>query len=303
MGVKLLLRAHPQKGGAGPAHHELIKRVLDELCCSLVRSDSWSVSCNLMKQGHGVVGSMGGPAAAGGGSSGLLRDMWAVAFRDSPELVYLLVRPEFKALECDIRMVRLIEKKLEYAKQMTVRLEGSTYTKGDLTLRLCAATQAIHSTQALLGYCLDLEYAPVSAMGAADGLVSEFVELLRQQLQLAGAAAAAAGGGALPGLQLEVIRPAFEKYGLMGQPYGRTHAAVAYNDLVVAMISSSAAAAQQAQQQTAAAAAQQAQQTQAAAGAATAAGTAAAQQGQAVPGQGAGGQPHAVHVKHQPIAR
>eukprot|EP00198_Chlamydomonas_reinhardtii_P008017 XP_001697354.1 predicted protein [Chlamydomonas reinhardtii] len=137
MGVKLLLRAHLQKGGAGPAHHDLIKRVLDELCCSLVWSDSWSVSCHLLKQGHGValipqVGSMGGPAAAGGGGAGGgLRDMWAVALRDSPELVYLLVRPEFKALECDIRMVRLIEKKLEYAKQMTVRLE------------------AIHSTQDL----------------------------------------------------------------------------------------------------------------------------------------------------------
>ena len=31
--------------------------------------------------------------------------------------------PPAQALECDIRMVRLIEKKLEYAKQMTVRLE------------------------------------------------------------------------------------------------------------------------------------------------------------------------------------
>ncbi|PNW76804.1 hypothetical protein CHLRE_11g476900v5 [Chlamydomonas reinhardtii] len=235
---------------------------------------------------------MGGPAAAGGGGAGGgLRDMWAVALRDSPELVYLLVRPEFKALECDIRMVRLIEKKLEYAKQMTVRLEGSTYTKGDFTLRLCTATQAIHSTQALLGYCLDLEYVPVSSMGAADGLVGDFVELLRQTL----AGAVAAAGGGVAGLQLDIVRPAYEKYGLMGQPYSRTHAAVAYSDLVAAMISSSAQQAQQAQQ--AAAAAQQAQQ-QAAAGAG-ATGQAGQGQGQ---GQGAGQQPHVVHVKHQPPA-
>ena len=61
----------------------------------------------------------------------------------------------------------------------------------------CATFSLCFLIQALLGYCLDLEYVPVSSMGAADGLVGDFVELLRQTL----AGAVAAAGGGVAGLQ------------------------------------------------------------------------------------------------------
>ncbi|KXZ48278.1 hypothetical protein GPECTOR_29g55 [Gonium pectorale] len=196
-----------------------------------------------MKQGNPLVGAMGGPgvAASGGG----LKDTWAVSFRESPDLLYLLLRPDFKVLECEASITRLLEKKLEYGKQMTIRIEGHTYSKGDFLLRLCTATQAIQSTQALLGHILEVEYLPVSSMSTADGMMGEMLDLLRQL-----AAAGGSGGG---GATLEIVKPPYDKYGLSGLPYGRCHAAVAYGELVVTLLSASSAAG-------AAAAAQQQQQ-------------------------------------------
>ncbi|GFR45709.1 hypothetical protein Agub_g7118 [Astrephomene gubernaculifera] len=259
MGVKLLIRTLPQKGVTGPSQYELLKRLVDELCPTPPsgRSDAWAVTCQLLKQGHALMAAMGGAGAAPGGG---LKDMWAVSFRDSPDQVYLLVRPEHKAIECDATIMRLLEKKLEYGKQMTIRLEGLTYSKGDFLLRLITATQAIHSSQALLGHCLEVEYVPLSSMQAAEGCMADFVELLRQHLLASGALGGLetlGGGGGRLGAQLELVKPSYDKYGLTGLPYGRTHAAVAYGDLVVAMLNTSAAAAQ-----AAAVAAQQQQQQQ-----------------------------------------
>lgn len=72
-----------------------------------------------------------------------------------------------------------------------------------------------------------------------------------------------------PPRRLDQIRPSYEKYGLVGPaPYGRPHAAIAYTDLLVHMLTSSAQqqqAQQQAKQAAAAAAQQQQQQAQSAA--------------------------------------
>ncbi|GLI65161.1 hypothetical protein VaNZ11_008613 [Volvox africanus] len=253
MGVKILIRSLPPKGVAGPAQHDLLKRLVDELCASQLagRLEAWSVTCQLMKQGHGLVGAVGGPAA--NATSGGLKDMWAVSFRDAPEMVFLLQRPEHKVLECEAAMMRLLEKKLEYAKQMTVRFEGHTYSKGDFLIRLCTATQAIHSTQTLLGHCMELEYLPVSNMASSEGMLSEFVDLLRQVLAVVdgrqGSGSGGSGGTGSASLQLEIVKPPYDKYGLVNIPYGRAHSAVAYTDLVMMMLSSSTAAAQQQQQQ------------------------------------------------------
>ncbi|GLC38365.1 hypothetical protein PLESTB_001268900 [Pleodorina starrii] len=268
MGVKLLVRALQPKGVVGPAPYDILKRLVDELCASQLpgRSEAWSVTCQLLKQGHGLVGTVGGPAAGVGGG---LKDMWVVSFRDSPDQAFLLMRPEFKVLECEAAVMRLLEKKLEFAKQMTVRFEGHTYSKGDFLLRLCTATQAIHSTQALLGHCLEVEYLPLSSLTTSEAMMAEFVDLMRQLLTEMGAgmgmgmAGDGGGGGGRQGgggggtaLQLEVLKPSFDKYGIANMPYSRTHAAVAYSDLVVAMLNTSAAAA------AAAAAAQQQPQQQ-----------------------------------------
>ncbi|EFJ43928.1 hypothetical protein VOLCADRAFT_95836 [Volvox carteri f. nagariensis] len=193
MGVKLLIRPVPPKGVTGPTSYDLLKRLIDELCVSQPsgRSEAWSVTCQLMKQGHGLVGTVGGPTAGAGGGGGL-RDTWAVTFRDAPDVVFLLQRPECKVLECESAVMRLLEKKLEFAKQMAVRVEGHTYTKGDFVLRLCTATQAIHSTQALLGYCLEVEYLPVSSMSSAEGMLGELLDLMKQLMNTIVAAAAAA---------------------------------------------------------------------------------------------------------------
>ncbi|KAG2494706.1 hypothetical protein HYH03_007220 [Edaphochlamys debaryana] len=176
---------------------------------------------------------MGGPAAGpAAGAGGLCKDMWAVTFKEAPDQAYLLIRPDHKALECDAAVLRLLEKKLEYGKQMTVTLAGPTFSKGDFVLRLCTATQQIHSNQALLGHCLELEYLPVSSPAVAEGMVGEFVDLLRQTLTAAG------------GAGLELVRPSYDKYGMGGQPYGRLHAAVAYGEMVVTLLNASAAAQQ-----------------------------------------------------------
>ena len=60
--------------------------------------------------------------------------------------------------------------------------------------------------------------------------------------------------------RLEPVRPVFDKYGLAGSAFGRSHAAVAYADLLVHMLNTAA------QQQAAAAQARKAQEQAAAAG-------------------------------------
>lgn len=240
-----------------PWHGDLLQRLVDDMCVSSQPSrqhEPWVVTCTLMKQAQGS-------GVAGQGPSASMKDMWAVAFRDTPDYVYLMNRPDHQVLECEASMLRLLERKLEYGGQMTVRIEGRTYVKGDFLLRLCTATQTIFTAQAVLGHALELEYLPVSHAGVAEPMLVEFVELLRQHLGvLAAQHAASTGNTGAQTLQLEPVRPVYDKYGLAGSAFGRTHAAVAYADLLVHMLNTAT------QQQAAAAQARKAQEQAAAAG-------------------------------------
>ena len=56
--VRSLLRATPSKGASTPAQHDLLLRLVEEVCATSQPTrtgESWGVTCTLMKQGHGQV--------------------------------------------------------------------------------------------------------------------------------------------------------------------------------------------------------------------------------------------------------
>lgn len=230
MGVKLLMRPLTAKG-APPSSSQMagLVSLIEDLCSS--KCDNYVAQCQLMRQAAGV-DEAGVPRERGPPGSHL-RDLWLVQHSDARETMCLLNRSEHSCLEAEPGVLRLLERRLDYQANTVIRFDGRSYAKGDFAIRCFAVHHLAHMNQSFLGHALELEYLPAQFSSTGDAMLGDMVELLQAQLVAQGTA----GGVAT----FEPIRPAYEKYGLRpDQPFGRTHAAIAYADTAVRILTATA---------------------------------------------------------------
>jgi len=196
-------------------------------------------------------------------SPGGMKEIWHIAGPEYGDLCYLFNRSEKRLLECDRSASALLINVLKYRKSIVLKLEGQSFLKGDdLLIRLVSVTRTLAGTQEFLGHFLELEYLPMTYVGADDGTIStaadspmlqaladvisdqlsQVLEQRRSERRAKIARAAEANSLTLDtsdsfyNLSLEPLVLDFNDYQISTAiPFGRTHAAASYIAMVTNM--------------------------------------------------------------------
>ncbi|CAN1273270.1 Mediator of RNA polymerase II transcription subunit 20a [Linum perenne] len=142
---------------------------------------------------------------------------------EQPNKYYFIMRGQRLVTEADSSIQTIMEKLQSYKSRIALYFEGYQYRLGDFQLRVGKVVSS-HSEN-LRGIVLEVEYLPISSMGKASQVLSDFVDILNE----------AVAKRSLHGSFMH-NEPTLLEYGL-GDDYSSQHTAVQYASVMAQLIS------------------------------------------------------------------
>ncbi|CAN1153827.1 Mediator of RNA polymerase II transcription subunit 20a [Linum perenne] len=151
------------------------------------------------------------------------RELLGVWLPEQPNKYYFIMRGQRLVTEADSSIQTIMEKLQSYKSRIALYFEGYQYRLGDFQLRVGKVVSS-HSEN-LRGIVLEVEYLPISSMGKASQVLSDFVDILNE----------AVAKRSLHGSFMH-NEPTLLEYGL-GDDYSSQHTAVQYASVMAQLIS------------------------------------------------------------------
>eukprot|EP00877_Chromochloris_zofingiensis_P004054 jgi/Chrzof1/1364/Cz10g04170.t1 len=161
-----------------------------------------------------------------------LHDVWMMQLAENADRLYLLRRHPRQVVEVDGQTRHFLEKELGYKSRSTIVVQARTWYVGDRHSDISVKLLQIGALGQLpSALALEVHYSPVRYLDKGQAVLQEFANAIKQSVPegLSGS--------------LEVLPPTYTDYQeFLPDEFSPHHTAVAYADLVTAVLSSNRAA-------------------------------------------------------------